>query len=196
MKAAERYISASDMHSKRTVKSQKLKVKSHGIIFAFSCFLLFTFHVSLFSWVAHAELIDRVVAFVDNRAITMTEFVDVYDKTKRLRPDISKQEALNTYINRILLLREARKLRLEAKTEDETINNYIELKVKAFIRLREEELREFYNNHLSDFGGAEFDSVRNKIEEYLTEKEVNNLLKRHIEDLRSRAYIKIVIKEE
>src|SRR6266498_6116362 len=149
--------------------------------------LLIISHLLLVS-VCYAELIDRVVAFVDDRAITLTEFMGTYEKAKSGRPDISKGEVLNTYINRILLLREAKKLRLEAKTDDELINSYIELKVKAFIRLRDEDMKEFYNTHLSEFEGAEFDSVRARIEEYLTEKEVNNLLKRHIDELRSKAY--------
>lgn len=159
------------------------------------CFLLVTCYFLLVTAFSYAELIDRVVAFVDDRAITMMEFEETYEKTKKIRPDISKEEVLTTSINRILLLKEAKKLKIEAKTDDELLNGYIELKVKAFIRLKEEDLKEFYNTHISEFKDTSYEAVRDKIEEYLTEKEVNNLLKRHIEELRSKAYIKVVLKE-
>ncbi|GAB4416254.1 MAG: hypothetical protein OHK0032_12350 [Thermodesulfovibrionales bacterium] len=140
----------------------------------------------------YAELIDRVVAFVDDRAITLSEFEETCEKTKKVRPEISKEEVLNTMINRILMLNEAKKLKFEAKTDDELIKEYIEMKVKAFIRVSEEEIEEFYNRNISEFKGAGYEAVRDKIEEYLSEREINRLLKRHIEELRARAYIKII----
>ncbi len=140
---------------------------------------------------ATAEIIERVVAFVDDKAITMSEFDENYRATVRLKPDIKKEEVLNTMINRILLMREARKLRIEAPTEDEVLREYIELKLKTFIKLTEEDIKDFYEKNRKEFGSAELDDVRDKIEEYLIEKEVNLRLKKHVEDLRSKAYIKI-----
>jgi len=37
--------------------------------------------------------------------------------------------------------------------------------------------------------------VRDKIEHYLTEREINSLLKKQIEELRAKSYIKILIRE-
>ena len=164
------------------------------IVFLLFCFLLITYHFSLVT-ASYAELIDRVVAFVDDRAITLREFEELYEKNRKVKPDISRAEVLNTYINRIVLLKEARKLKVEAKTDDELINEYIELKVRSLIRIKEDAVKEFYNSHLSEFKGAVYEEVREKIEEYLTEQEINNQLKMHIEELRARAYIKIVMKE-
>lgn len=147
---------------------------------------------SLLVTVCSAELVDRVAAFVDDRAITLREFEETYERTKKVKPDITPEEVLNTSINRILLLREARKLKMEAATDDELMREYIELKIRALIRLKDEEVREFYNRNVSEFKGAPYEEVRDKIEEYLTEREINTLLKRHIEELRSKAYIKIV----
>ena len=50
---------------------------------------------------------------------------------------------------------------------------YIELKLKTFIKITEDDLREFYDKNRKEFGKAEFDDAREKIEEYLVEKEVN-----------------------
>lgn len=138
-----------------------------------------------------AEAVDRVVAFIDDKAITLTELDENYKAAVKLRPDIKKEEVLNTEINRMLLLREAKKLRIEGANPDEVIKEYIELKLKTLIKITEDDLREFYDKNRKEFGKAEFDDAREKIEEYLVEKEVNIRLKEHIEDLRSKAYIKI-----
>lgn len=138
-----------------------------------------------------AEVVDRVVAFVDDKAITLSDLEDNYKAAAKLRPDIKKEDVLNTKINRMLLLREAKKLRIEGANPDEVIREYIELKLRTFIKITEDDLREFYDKNRKEFGKAEFDDSREKIEEYLVEKEVNIRLKKHIEDLRSKAYIKI-----
>ncbi|MEK7197050.1 MAG: hypothetical protein AAB151_05230 [Nitrospirota bacterium] len=157
--------------------------------------LLFTVHCSLFTVHCSAEVIDRVVAFVDDRAITMSELENSYKDTVKLMPDIKKEEVLNTVINRILLLREAKKLRIEAPAKDAIIQEYIELKLKTIIKITEEDLKEFYEKNRNEFGNVEFDDVRDKIENYLIEKEVNRRLEKHIEELRSKAYIKIQLEK-
>lgn len=171
------------------VRSQKLEVRGFLILLLFSV-------NCLLATVCHAELIDRIVAVVDERAITLSDLNETYEKTKQLQPGISRSEVLNTMVNRLLLLNEAKRLKLEAKDDDEFINEYIELKVKAFIRINENEMEAFYKEHPEEFKGAQYESVRDKIEEYLTEKEVNAMLKKQIEELRSKAYIKIIMKEQ
>ncbi|MBM4128908.1 MAG: hypothetical protein FJ243_02180 [Nitrospira sp.] len=138
-----------------------------------------------------AGMKDRVVAFVDNIAITLSEFEELYEHSLKITPDITKEEVLNTMINRVLLAKEARKIRLEAHSEDELIKEYIDLKIRPFIRIKEEDLLLFYQMHTIEFQGKEFEAVRLEIETYLVEKELNNLLKTHVAELRGKAYIKI-----
>jgi hypothetical protein len=154
--------------------------------------LLLTCYLS-FVTLCRAELIDRVVAFVNDRAITMSELRETYDRTRKLQPDISMEEVLNTMINRLLLLTDARRLRIEAKTDDELLNEYEELKVRALIGVREEDMENYYRKNEKEFGGAPYETVRDKIESYLTEKETNELLKKQIAELRSKAYVKILL---
>ncbi len=142
-----------------------------------------------------AEVVDRVAAFVDDKAITLSELDENYKAAVKLRPDIKKEEVLNTKINRMLLLREAKKLRIEGANADEILREYIELKLKTFIKITEDDLREFYDKNRKEFGKTDFDDAREKIEEYLVEKEVNIRLKKHIEDLRTKAYIKIQLEK-
>ena len=141
---------------------------------------------------SHAAVVDRVVAFVGDEAITLSEIEESYMMTASMRPEASRSEVLNTMINRALMLREARKLRMEADNEDAVINEYIDLKVRAFIRISDADIENFYNENKSEFKGSRLTEVREQIETLLREKEVNSALRRHIEALRAGAYIKIV----
>ena len=190
-KAGVKCVSLSDMRSESSyqVSVIRCQYKASKILVFF--ILLFTVHCSLFTVHCSAEVVDKVVAFVDDRAITMLELEEHYRDAVKLRPDIKKEEVLNTMINRALLLREAKKLRIEAASKDAIIQEYIELKLKTVIRITEEDMRDFYEKNRSEFGNIEFDDVRDKIENYLIEKEVNERLKKHIEELKSKAYIKI-----
>jgi hypothetical protein len=143
-----------------------------------------------------AGIRDRVVAFVDNTAIMLSELEERYAKTAEVSPGITKYEVLNTMVNRLLLLREAKKMELEAPSEDELLKEYIDLKIRAFIRIKEEELIDFYKEHVSDFHGREFEDTREEIEEYLIEKELNERLKMYINELRGKAYIKIQLEQD
>ena len=135
---------------------------------------------------------DRVVAFVDDEAVTNSELQEQYLETLKMSPDITKNEVLNTMINRILILREARKYRIERPTPDEVIKEYIDLKERAFIRVPETEIEKYYKENSSMFSGKEYDDVRDEIEQYLIEKELNVRLKETLRELRKTAYIKIL----
>ncbi len=135
---------------------------------------------------------DWVVAFVDDDAITNSELQEQYRETLKLTPDITKDEVLNTMINRILILREARRYRIERATPEEVIKEYIDLKERAFIRVPETEIEKYYKENSAMFPGKEYDDVRDDIEQYLIEKELNVRLKETLRELRKTAYIKIL----
>ena len=195
------------MHFKRA-KSKELRAKTftphpslpprwggmggEALHSVFSIILSVTF-LLLFSLcpLLSAEIRDRVVAFVDNTAITLSELEETYARTVKVSPDIKKNDVLNTMVNRLLLIKEAKKIKLEATSEDELMKEYIDIKIRAFIRIKEEDLTEFYKKHLTDFQDKEFESVRDEIENYLTEKELNERLKLHINELREKSCIKI-----
>jgi len=139
----------------------------------------------------YASIRDRVVAYVDNMAITLSELESRYAETTPITPDITKEEVLETMINRALMLREAKKMRLEALSEQLLLNEYIDLKIKAFVRIKDESISEFYKSHIADFQGKSFEDVREKIENYLTEMELNQRLKAHISELRDKSCVKM-----
>lgn len=156
-----------------------------------SAFLLLTSYLS----VVDAEMRDRVVAFVDNDAITLSELDEKYAHTLHITPDITREEVLHTMVNRLLLLREARKIKLEALTEDEILQEYIDLKIRAFIRVNEEDIVNFYEEHIEDFQEKELETVREEIEKVLIEKALNERLKSHINELKEKSCVKIQLYE-
>jgi hypothetical protein len=143
---------------------------------------------------AQAAIHDRVVAFVDNQAITLSEFEEQYAGTLKLSPEITREEVLNTMINRILLLKEARKYRIEAPTKEEVLNEYINLKVRAFIRVSDAATEAFYKENTAQFAGRDYETVRGEIENYLTEKMLNERLKEILRDFRKSSYIRVQMK--
>lgn len=139
---------------------------------------------------------DRVVAFVDTTAITLSELDERYAETVRVTPDVTKEEVLETLINRTLLIREARKIRLRAESEDELLKEYIKLKIRAFIRIEDEKIRAFYDAHAADFGDRGIDDVREHIENLLIERAVNDRLREHLSELRASACVRVQLTPE
>jgi hypothetical protein len=175
-------------------KRMKVLVKNHKI--HLSGFLLLTFYFLLCAGFSYAEIFDRVVACVNDQAITLSEFQEQFDIAKKLTPDITEEDVLGTMINRLLLLREAKKYSIEAPSREEMLNEYIDLKVRAFIRVSEKDIEEFYGANKDKFNGKDYDDVREEIEKYLTEKELNARLKETLKELRKNAYVKMQLKHD
>ncbi len=138
---------------------------------------------------------DRIVAYVDTQAITLSELENKFYETKKVLPDITIEEVLNTMINRVLLLTEAKKIRLEAPTEEEILNDYIDLKIKALIRIKEEDIHNFYRTNPDRFEGKQVEDVWDEIETYLIEKQLNEHLKTHINELKQKTCIKMQLQK-
>ena len=153
------------------------------------------FFVILFAGICRAGVSDRVVAFVNDQAITMSELEEQYRNTVAVSSRTTKEEVLDTMINRILILREARKFRIEAPSPDQVIHEYIDLKVRAFIRVGENDIEKFYRENKDNFGGRELEDARDEIDAYLTEKNLNERLKELIGQLRADAYIKTFLEK-
>lgn len=159
-------------------------------------FLLFTLNASCFTGVSHAAMHDRVIAFVDDHAITLSELEESYKTANALSRTITRQEVLNTMINRVILLKEAKKYRIEAPTIDEVLKEYIDLKIRAFIRVNDAAIEKFYNENMQNFRGKGYEEVRDEIDMFLTEKELNERLKETLSELRKNAYIRIYLDKE
>jgi hypothetical protein len=174
------------------VKSEKQSCKSIFVL----VFLLFTIYYSLFTVLCGAELIDRVVAFVDDQAITLSDFEKQLKATRAISPDVSEEDVLKTMVNRKLLLREAKKYRIEGASEEEVMKEYIDLKVRAFIRVNETDIQKFYRKNSTQFLDKSYEEVREEIEIYLIEKTVNVRLKENLEELKQKSFIKMQLRTD
>ncbi len=139
------------------------------------------------------RILDRIVAFVNDDAILLSELNDRYELARKLAPDITRRQVLQTMINRKLLLFEARKIFPEPVSRDQALQEFTDLKIRAFIRIPEEAARNFYNENKKELGGVPFDSVKDRIERLLKEKEINRRLQAYLETLRGKADIKIFL---
>jgi hypothetical protein len=136
------------------------------------------------------------VAIVDDEAITLSEFKNAYQNALRSgvkATETLKTEILNGMINRLLLIRQAKRLGIDVPggNEDAILKEYIERRVRAFIRIPVDEIETFYEENKKSFGDKKFYEAKDEIELYLTEKELNRKLLAHIEELRKGSYIRI-----
>ncbi|KJU85506.1 hypothetical protein MBAV_002300, partial [Candidatus Magnetobacterium bavaricum] len=81
------------------------------------------------------RLLDRVVAFVDETAITLSEFNEFHQSN----PKMTQDEAIREMINRLLLKKEALKLKLSG-TDDELIKQYEDLKIQSSVIIKNEDI--------------------------------------------------------
>lgn len=176
------------------MKDKKLRsIKQLTINF----FLLSTLYF-LLSTLAYAELIERVVAIVNDEVILLSEFEEAFQDAATSEKEKTGKEFLNKMINRILLLEQARRFRLGVslpphKTPDDNslINEYIETRIKAFIHIPFEELESYYSRNREQFGDKKIYEVKDEIETHLKEERLNKKLSKHIEELREKAYIRV-----
>ncbi|MBF0317241.1 MAG: hypothetical protein HQL04_03625 [Nitrospirae bacterium] len=135
---------------------------------------------------AELRLADRVVAFVNETAITLSEFNEFHQST----PDMTNDEAIRVMINRLLLKKEALKLKLSG-TDDELIQQYIDLKIKSPVIIKNEDIERYYNENKDGLKGAEIEDVRDDIEKLLIEEEITVRLDSALRELSKKSYVKI-----
>jgi hypothetical protein len=138
------------------------------------------------------ETIDRVVAFMDDKAITERELERQYAKDVALFPGKTRRETLEAMINTSLMLEDARRLHLWAKDDAELLRKYLDLKIRASVFISDRNISDYYTDNKSSFGGRGMGEMKSDIRTYLEELEFNKALKEHIASLRASAIIVIL----
>jgi len=193
----------SEKYNNRAADQQSSKLWKNLLLKA-RCFTALLFFCTIFNLqhqpIAYASerLLEATVAVVEDEVITLTEFNERYEVMKKRFPDIKKEEVLDAMINRLILLREARLSRLSETRalipiadEDRIIDEYIDIKIRSSVRITEDEVRQYYEQYKDDFKDAQFQDVAEGIEVLLIEKKTNELLHKHLEELRKKVYIVI-----
>ncbi len=169
--------------------------------------LLSTFHLSfvtcsfllfLLPALSHSEVLERIVAIVNDNVILLSEYEETFKALRKTDEGITEEKALDEMINRVLILEQARKLRLgslsdsaEALSDDKIITEYIERRIKSFIYIPIEEIESYYMDNREHFAGKAFYDVKDEIEDYLTQGVLTRKIAEHIEELRKKAYIRV-----
>lgn len=153
--------------------------------------VLVTLFNIIFISIGHCEIINRVVAYVDNQVITLKDFLKFKDEITKKVQQISNKEIVELLINRKLLVKKGKELFFEGQEED-IINNYIEIKVKSKIIITENQIKDYYEENKKFLGTESYLTLREQIEKYLFEKELNIKLKALIQELKDESDIKII----
>jgi len=145
------------------------------------------------SQVPSAEVIERVVAIVNDDVILLSDLQEAMMKTGNK----DRMQVLNNLIDRRLLLEEALRYFPLLKGEDEEtiIRRYIDLRIRPFIRVPLERIESYYETHKELYRDKRFYDVKDEIERALAEAEVKDRLKGHIKELRRKAYIRIQLED-
>ncbi len=169
----------------------------------FLIFLLVTCHLSLIT-ISNAEVLERIVAVVNDDVILLSEFQGALQSAKETDSGVSGEIVLNEMINSMLMLSEAKKFRTgdsdsnhQNTTDNRTvIREYIDRRIKAFIHIPYEEIEYYFDLNRELFAGKEFSDVRDGIEEYLVKKELSAKLHEYIKELKGKARIRIQLTDE
>jgi hypothetical protein len=181
-------------NGKCTMKNKVIIKKSLQVILVVS-FIALTLSPAICS----AETLERIVAIVDGDVVLMSEFEESFRSAEAAGKQLSQEAVINQMINRIILLREARRYGLAGKSgggrdDDVVIEKFIDRRIKAFIHIPYAEIESYYNEH-DDFKGKEIYDVKDEIEELLISLELVKRLRKYVEESRRTAYIRIQLKE-
>ncbi|MBF0541986.1 MAG: hypothetical protein HQK91_11120 [Nitrospirae bacterium] len=147
--------------------------------------------IFIYNNISAAELIDRVVAFVDDDVITLRELDNQYENLHSKDNTVTKEMTLNTMVNQLLIEKDAVRRRITGTTKEDTINKYINLYVKSQIFIKDKDIDYYYNENINNLKGQNIKDIRDKINEILTEKQINVKLWELINNLKNKSYVKI-----
>lgn len=138
------------------------------------------------------ETIDRVIAYINDNAITMRELNATHSEELKKHPGQTREQTLESMINSQLIIIEAKKLRISAETDPELIQKYLSLKVRSLVYVKDSEIMDYYQKHMEDFQGLRYRNTKERIRQYLGELKFNSLIKEQLEKLRQAAVIRIL----
>ncbi|RJQ47199.1 MAG: hypothetical protein C4538_05565 [Nitrospiraceae bacterium] len=143
----------------------------------------------------YAEVLERIVAVVNRQVILLSELEEAYQSAVKVDGTVTGEKVLSDMIDRMLLLEQARRLRLGASDEDAAddvlLKQYVERRIKSFIYIPLDEIEAYYKQKREQFGKDEFYEVKDEIEDKLVDQALDKKLAEHIEELRKKASIRI-----
>ncbi len=144
------------------------------------------------------EILERIVAIVNNNVILLSEYEEALEAARKSDQKVTEDVVLDEMINRILILEQAKRLSLgstsdsaENVDDNKLITEYTERRIKALIHIPIDEIESYYKNNSGRFAEKEFNEVKDEIEDYMVEGALKRKIAEHVEELRNKAYIRI-----
>lgn len=162
--------------------------------------ILFLIISMLFPLLSHSEVLERIVAIVDDDVVLLSEYEKALGSARESDSEVSGETVINKMINRLILLRAAKKVRFGLdgeipKDNELIIREYIDRRIKAFIHIPFDEIRSYYISNKTIFAGREFYDVKDEIEKYLIAEELVKRLREFIEERRMNSHIRIQMED-
>ena len=149
---------------------------------------------------ADAELVERIVAVVNDEVILMSEFKAAMRQAEESGKEVKAKEVIEEMIHNHLLLEQAKKFSFGRDagdamhyTPDKVIKYYIDKRIKALIHIPFRDIEAYYFNNPDKYGEKAFYDVKSEIEEYLHNRMLEIKIREHIVELRENARIRIQI---
>ena len=147
---------------------------------------------------ADAELIERIVAVVNDEVVLLSEFKAFLRQAEESGQKVNEKFIIDGMINDILLLEQARKFSFwrdvgdaGPSTNDKVIKNYIDKRIKALIYIPFRDIETYYFINIKKYDNRDLYDVKGEIEEYLINKSLEIKIQEHIDELREDAMIRI-----
>ena len=146
------------------------------------------------------KLEKNVLAFVNNSKLTQDYLEEKYEALPEQYKNLyinDKEGFLDQLIVRELLHQEAEKMGFGKELNDITDKEQrkdmaieeLTKNITGKIEISEEEMKNFYNDHISDMKGASYEQVKSNIKNHLMQQEQTELINNFIESLRKEAEI-------
>ncbi len=202
MKVLERFILALDMHFRN--RDQGSGIRSQEKVKLLSCILYLASFIFLsLGDYCHAEVLERIVAIVNDDVILLSELEEAFQTAKKSDKGVTRDLVLDEMIDKALLLEQAKRFRLgKSAAHQRPVNNkklvdeYIERRIRALIHTPFRDIESYYMSNMKQFNNKDFYEVKDEIESYLVEKELEKKLLGHIDELRKSSYIRIQLETE
>lgn len=147
---------------------------------------------------ADAELVERIVAVVNDDVILLSEFKAAIRQAQESGKEGKAKEVIEGMIHNRLLLEQAKKFSFGRDTgdaihspPDKVIKSYIDKRIKVLIHIPFSDIEAYYFNNPDKYAERDLNDVKNEIEEYLFNRTLEIKIQEHIDELMEKARIRI-----
>lgn len=146
---------------------------------------------------ADAELVERIVATVNDEVILLSEYKAVMLHAKDSGKEVTPEEVIDGMIDKHLLLEQARKFSFVRdaaagpSTTENIIDIYIDKRIRALLYIPFRDIETYYYINYERYDDKELYNVKSEIEEYLLNRMLQIKILEHIDELRENARIRV-----